>query len=660
VDGLQVEFSGRTGASRILAVPLAHAIPLPTHGVPKERPLVRVLRPPRPFDDAQMERAFRRRFLVSGLRFSRLALLSGACLAAAFWLSLIGFPEARLASPRQLIRLAVVLALGASALFLYFQPRRALRHYVLAVGAPAALACAAIAVLGLLPPDFEYQRNARLAVAMTVACWLMYGFTRLPGPHVALICGAASVLTAAGASLHQDEYHVALVVYLLVANLVGWTMLVGNERRERALFLSSVRQTQLKQALEASARESAEANAAKSRVLAAVNHDLRQPLTSMALYLALLEPGADGRLSPEAATSLERIRECVAAMTGRVARLAEAAQSSDCLRGTRTSCVDLHPLFHRLESVFQAEAERQGVRLYIRLPAPGVFLAPSDEERLWDILSNLVGNALKYADRSRRPWVLVRAARFGDRLRITVRDNGIGIDPAFHKHIFDEYFRVDDGSRQPEGSCGLGLSIVRESVSRLPGHRVALTSEPGQGTRFDVLLPVQAPRLPATTIGPRQREDSAVDDRSFPVALESVPAGAVLDCLAASDPLPGCYALVVDEHGPTRAALTETLERWGMIVEAAGSATEAIEVVRRAERLFDVVVSDANLPGAPCGDSLIQAVCREQGGETPAILVSARPAQTAPGRLKGGRLAGKIKPVDPAELRARLVACVSV
>jgi signal transduction histidine kinase len=460
--------------------------------------LARALTQPAAFADPREERSFRRKYLVSGLRFSRLALLVGAFLAASFWLSLaFAGPAGPVASARQLIRLAVVLVLGLSALVLYLQPRRALRHYTAAVGLPAAFACASIAILGLLPFDFEHQRNARLVIAMTVACWLMYGFTRLPIRTLVLTCGLASVATVAGASLHQDEYLVALGAYLFVANIMGWAMALGNERRERALFLAAARQVQLQRELLANARESAEANAAKSRLVAAVNHDLHQPLTSLSLYLALLDASGSASASPLPALPLERIRECAAAMTASLSRLSEVAARCDPRERAPASCVDLRRLLQRVESVFAAQADKRGVRLEVRVPAPGACVVMSNEARLWDVLSNLVANALKYADRRRRPWVLVRAAHAGGEARLSVRDNGIGIPPVLHARIFDAYFQVTPALPGANTGSGLGLSIVREAVSRLPGHRLDLRSRAGYGARFDVFLPVTGPTLRA-------------------------------------------------------------------------------------------------------------------------------------------------------------------
>ena len=103
----------------------------------------------------------------------------------------------------------------------------------------------------------------------------------------------------------------------------------------------------------------------------------------------------------------------------------------------------------------------------------------SNENRLWDVLSNLTGNALKFSSPDRGAWVLIRVRRSGTGLVVEVRDNGIGIAAADQRRVFDEYFQVANHARNPEHGHGLGLRSLR-GRSRMPGL-LELRSRLGQG-----------------------------------------------------------------------------------------------------------------------------------------------------------------------------------
>jgi len=232
---------------------------------------------------------------------------------------------------------------------------------------------------------------------------------------------------------------------------------------------------------------------------------------------------------------------------------------------------------------------------------------------------------------------------FSDFVRITIRDNGIGIDPAYHRRIFDEYFQIGNPQRDRERGYGLGLSIVRETISRLPGHELRLSSKPGVGTRFDIVVPLSDSGDALPVCGPT---DAGLLSRVLPAPF------------ARTDQLQGCYALVVEDDPLARKAIVDTMEGWGMLVDSVGSPDEALAAVRHAERLFDVVVSDFHLSGDSDGLGVIDSVRLEQGQQTPAIIVSGNLAAIDSLRLRETQAKTMSKPVDPERLRSELLACV--
>lgn len=471
---------------------------------------------------------------------------------------------------------------------------------------------------------------------MALACWLCYGFSRLPVGLVAIVCIPASMLMLLSVTVQGDEHTLSLGVYLIVANFIGWILSVEIERRERSLFWGARQLAEARVRSEAMAQEALEANAEKTRVLAAVSHDLRQPLASLTLYAQLLREHQDS-FGGNAREPLDSLDACIGAISSDLDRLAELGLRE---RGTPhpVDVVDLSDVLERVERVYSGLARRAGVRLVVRVPPVGECCALSNESRLWDIFANLVGNALKFAATGRPAWVLVRVRSVRSGLEVVVRDNGIGIDVPDQRRVFDEYFQVSNPSRSSKQGHGLGLSIVRETVLRLPKHSIRLFSSLGKGTAFVLHVPGARREFPGPTRSAARRAQIAF---AYPLPRETLLASEgckVADAISApvlavsrdsqSEPVsrraPGVDALVlvVEDDEAMGEALRRTFERWGFEVESAQSGEDAIALVSAMQRAFDAIVSDFRLPGAWDGLRLIDELRRLEGVRTPAILLS--------------------------------------
>jgi len=123
---------------------------------------------------------------------------------------------------------------------------------------------------------------------------------------------------------------------------------------------------------------------------------------------------------------------------------------------------------------------------------PGLPLALADADRLRQILENLVRNAVRHTPDG---GIIALAVAAGDGgIIITVADTGEGIAPEHLSHIFERFYRVDQARTRGLGGAGLGLAIVREFVE-LMGGRVTVESAPGEGSCFQVLLPLATPSV---------------------------------------------------------------------------------------------------------------------------------------------------------------------
>lgn len=609
--------------------------------------MVEALRVPSRFGSDAVEEAFLEEFRRSGLRLAKIAFSIAALMALTFWAVLAVAPtDAQVSSVRQLARVVLAIVLGLTAFYLHFRADSAIKRFPLTVGVPMALACLLLGSMGLMPLDGGGLAVNRFVVAMAITCWLCYGFTRLPTKFVFLICVPASLLTLAGVALQGDDHTLALSIYLVAANTVGWVMSVEIERRERALFWSSRQLRQTTHELEQMARKANQAHEAKTRVLAAVSHDLRQPLASLTLYAQLIRENGRVSRDPTVLTTVDSLDACIVALSSDLDRLSELGLRD---RGVPLPAqpVDLRAVLQRIERVYSGQAIRDGIRLVVRLPQPRRHVVASNESRLWDVLANLVANALKFSRPERDAWVLVRTRHCGEGLEVVVRDNGIGISGCDQSRIFDEYFQVSNPARSAKQGQGLGLSIVRETLSRLPGHSIRLVSIPGRGALFAVYLPL-ATRVPARelvldrSVGSVPAIEYSVDSCMSGVGGEyvcepqaafyrrAVPkeTGDVRDAPpfdspeTGSNPSTDARVLIVEDDETMLVALRRMFERWGFTVQAVADGEQAIRMLLESQSTFDAIVSDFRLPGAWDGLRLIEELRRLEGRRIPAILLS--------------------------------------
>ncbi|ACG73017.1 GAF sensor signal transduction histidine kinase [Anaeromyxobacter sp. K] len=227
----------------------------------------------------------------------------------------------------------------------------------------------------------------------------------------------------------------------------------------------------------------------RDEFLSIASHELKTPLTSLALQSDSLRASA-GRGDAEALVrKSEVIRRSVDRLTRLVASLLDLSRINAGRLELELEPVDLAEVARDVVARFEEEASRAACPLSLEAPEPVV--GRWDRVRLDQVLTNLLGNAVKYGPG--RP-VEVRVRTDGDRALLSVRDHGIGISAADQRRIFERFERAV--SRRHYGGFGLGLWIVREIVEVL-GGTVRVESTPGAGSTFTVTLS-RAPEAAAT------------------------------------------------------------------------------------------------------------------------------------------------------------------
>lgn len=366
--------------------------------------------------------------------------------------------------------------------------------------------------------------------------------------------------------------------------------------------------------LESAKREAERANEAKSRFLAAIGHDLLQPLHAAHLFTDALGQQLGGPGSGDAVgqRSVAQIRGALDSTTDLLTGLLDMSRLE--AGGLVPECRDfpLAEILDPLASEFRALAAERGLGFR---HVPTRAWVHTDPQLLRRVLQNFLANAVRYTVRGS---VLLGVRRDGARLRVEVHDTGPGIPRDQHAVIFEEFRR---GGGVPGQGLGIGLAIA-ERISELLQAPLALRSAPGAGTMFAVSVPMAAGR---------RREDIAPPD--------------------ARVRLPGLHVLVVDNEALARHALRAMLEGWGCRVSAVADGAGADAVV--AADPADAWLFDYHLDDGDTGVALYERLARRHGAK-PAVILSADHTQAVRRAVHEAGLPLLMKPLKPLALKSVL------
>lgn len=271
------------------------------------------------------------------------------------------------------------------------------------------------------------------------------------------------------------------------ADLLLMTVRQGLEKRRLTL------ETKRLQAIEQEAAEMARAKAEAERLQELqtaftyqVAHELRAPVAASLSLLRTMNRGLAGQLNETQADILGRIENRLNLLMELVNDLLSLAASKTVAQDEPLEQVALEPLIRQVVDQLAIEAEGKGIRLTLNAPETPMAVQAT-EEGLRRIVSNLVGNAIKYTPAGGQVEVTVRTGTGWATL--VVVDSGIGIPAEDLAHVWEEFFRARNARRSGITGTGLGLSIVKQLVTRYGGS-IEVESVEGQGTTFTVRLPL--------------------------------------------------------------------------------------------------------------------------------------------------------------------------
>jgi signal transduction histidine kinase len=275
----------------------------------------------------------------------------------------------------------------------------------------------------------------------------------------------------------------AVITLLVVARLTGILRALERIRlRERAA--RSVAEEA--QSLLATQNEQlVEADKVKDEFVALISHDLRTPLTSIMGYVELT---LDEEVEPPLDDERRGYLDVVARSSERLLRLVDDLLFVARLQsgGLELHAVPIDLAAAAAQAVEEAlpRAERKGLSLSFR--SDGDVWIEGDKGRIYQLLDNLISNAIKFTPQDGR--VEVRVLRTPEGCVLEVSDTGIGLAPGDLERVFDRFFRTERATDQQIAGTGLGLFIAR-AIAEAHGGRIAATSDPGSGTTFRIDLP---------------------------------------------------------------------------------------------------------------------------------------------------------------------------
>lgn len=386
--------------------------------------------------------------------------------------------------------------------------------------------------------------------------------------------------------------------------------------KQAELALRQANET-LEQRVAQRSREAEAAQQSKTRFLAAISHDVLQPLNAARLFASALHASDDPQ---EQRYLAERVDASLRAAEELLDGLLDVSRLDT--RGLRTeiSDFDVGELLRELANQYAPVAAARGLQLRVHAPSCPVR---SDRRLLRRVLQNFLANALRYTRQGR--IVLGMRAR-GQHVALQVWDNGPGIPEHHMRQIYDEFQRSPQPFDWGERGLGLGLSICQR-ISRLLDHPLQARSTVGHGSMFSILVPraAQATDKPAPALAAAQSTDT----------------------------LAGLRVLCVDNDQEILDGMRALLGRWEVEVVTATTVDEALE---RLDPAPDVMLIDYHLHdrmnGLDCLDALRERCPLPAAG----VLLTAdgRDELQRETRERGYRLL--TKPVKPASLRAFLAA----
>ena len=470
-----------------------------------------------------------------------------------------------------------------------------------------------------MPADDLLLTASTMLVIMVFCTGGIHGVTHCWPAVLAFMLPLTSSLILALAVRATDHLH----LFLTFIAVLHSAMSLYTARRQHELLTQSLldcfENQELSEQLQEKISLIQHISDEKTRFFAAASHDLRQPLHAISLFGAVLEKELQGH--PQHINA-QRLMKAVQAQMASLDVMLDVARLDAGVITPQLAAMPLNPLFQSLSQLYMTRADEKGLQL--RLLATPLWVA-SDPQLLQEMLVNLVDNAIKYTFSG---GVLVFARRRGANVWLDVIDTGIGISSEQQEHIFEEFYQVNNPGRNRAHGLGIGLAFVRR-LSILLAHPLQVTSYPGRGSRFRIILPLAAPEE-ATTRSPFS--DGAKETPRLAVEIPR-------------------RILLIDDETEVGQAMCAFLQTRGIRLTWArdeAEAHEAIALAAAAGEPFAAAICDLRLSGGADGLALAMLLRQQHG--LPVLLITGETSPEPLRRVDETGMTVLFKPVSADDL----------
>ena len=419
-------------------------------------------------------------------------------------------------------------------------------------------------------------------------------------------------------------------------NLI-WSLVEDISERKRAADILQATNERLENAIvqaNSMALKARAANLAKSEFLTNMSHEIRTPLNGIIGMTGLL---LESELDADQRHYAEIARSSGESLLGLINDILDISKIEAGKLELEESEFDLTALLQDLETVFSVRAKARNLRFFSTIDGDVPCRVTGDARRLRQVITNLVGNAIKFTEKGSIALRVSTVAQSPQDcvLRISVTDTGIGISGKTMPRLFEKFAQFDTAAGRIHEGTGLGLAISKQLVE-LMGGKIDVTSTPGKGSEFWFTLRLGHATLFAADDDPREKEKQ--------------------DAPRAYTGRAGARVLVAEDDAVSRDVCVGYLHTFGIHADTVGDGEEALFALKKS--CYDLILMDVRMPGMDGLEATRRIRSANTGADDRKIPIVALTAHAMAGHRRECLAAGMndylAKPVRPGDLVAVL------